>query len=712
MSAAPQLARSPVFAFEPADWLPASEAAERLDVNRDGLTRKCREQLADAGLAIYKRLPGSPPGWLIHRSYDPRLNADQDAIEAPDLDKFTDYQQQLAWARWDCVCRFRQARDTRSGAISSWLPGFIEELRAVVGKPLAERFGKPLKISRRTLYEWDRRCATIADIAELIDKRGGDQTSRGSGAFWEYFGSLFLTDDRRTMKACWRRAREWAKAEGVEACSYQSLRRQIDQRIPPLVQLAHRDPKKYRDQCEPTARLDSETFAVNQRWESDQRRCDVRVVMPDGSIGRPVLTAWIDWRTRRCVGYRVEAYGDSETICVSLHAALTDESNIGGPPEIAWTDNGVDYLSVGGGNPRKRIADADVPTWRGIYAMLGIELHLALPKGPRGKSRIERWFQTKGQQLDAFLPGYCGNEPKNRPESLAAKEKDPAQLMTLGEYRRRVQAWIAQYNADDEHDKADLAEDGVKLSPDEAYQRWCPAARRFEKPEALKYLLMRWHKPLTVSKDGVRIEVDGQSFYYGGSETKLIPYRGNRGKVKRYVFAAYDPHDVSSIYVWEAVKRGDVHEPGAFICQAMMNHAGGAYGTEANRQQMKQIARERRRFNRAVKEYRSEGPRQLMRPEERLILAAQKSAKPDRTGGGDDDTPLAIRPVQTAIDSDLKAIRDGELRQAAGAETNRPRVNLADAMARIDAKGGRSKPASKPRLRLSDALEGASDESR
>jgi len=632
------------------------------------------------------------------------------------------------------VVRFREARDTRNGSISAWLPGFLGELRAIVGKPLQDKYGKPLKISRRSLYDWDSRCATVGDIAELIDKRGGDQCSRGSAEFWQCFGELYLTDDKRTAKMCWRKARDWAKAEGVEACSYKSLLRQLDQRFPPLVQMAYREPKKYRDQGEPTGRLDVETFAANERWESDQRTCDVRVVMPDGTIGRPVLTAWIDWRSRRCMGHRIEAYGDSETISVSLYTALTDEHSIGGPPKIGWIDNGKDYLSVAGGNPRRKVADADVPKWRGVYAMVGIDLHLALPKGPRGKSRIERWFQIKGQQLDAFLPGYCGNEPKNRPESLTAKEKDPAQLMTLAEYRRRAAAWINAYNASDEHSKADLAEDGAMLSPDEAFARWCPVRRQYAKPDALKYLLMRWHKPLTVSKEGIRIEVDGQSFYYGAAETKLIPHRGKRGKPKRYVFAAYDPHDVSSIYVWEAVKRGDYHEPGAFICQAMMNHAGGAYGTEANRQQMKDVARGRRRYNRAVKEYRSEGlsrkrrrfgmynravkeyrsegPRQLMRPEQRLILAAQ-DANRSRSGGGDDsggDAPLAIRPVQTAIDADLKAIRDAELRKAAGAETSgRPRPNIADAMSRLDAMGGRSKPTGKPRLRLAEALGGGGE---
>ncbi len=295
--------------------------------------------------------------------------------------------------------------------------------------------------------------------------------------------------------------------------------RQLDRFIPPAVQAAHREPKRYRDQIEPTGQLHPETFTVNQRWESDQRTCDVRVIMPDGSLGRPDLTAWIDWRTRRCVSWHVDATGNTDTINTSLHMALIDEANIGGVPEIIWLDNGRDYkgITFAGSKPSRKVDDADVPRWRGMYAMLGIELHLALPRGPRGKARIERWFKTKGEQLDAFLPGYCGNEPKNRPESLAKKEKTRDGLMTLDEYRRHVAAWIAQYNDSDDHGKTDLVDDGRKLSPNEAYRRWCDSQRQLANEQALKYLLLRWGKPLTVGKNGVRIEVDGQSYYYGAT---------------------------------------------------------------------------------------------------------------------------------------------------------------------------------------------------
>lgn len=209
----------------------------------------------------------------------------------------------------------------------------------------------------------------------------------------------------------------------------------------------------------------------------------MRVRLPDGKIGRPVLTAWMDWRTRRVTGRVVESYGDATTITAAIHHGITDAGNIGGPPRIAWVDNGRDYLSLNpdteGPTRRKRIEDADVPRLRGIYAMLGMDLHLALPHGPRGKARIERFFQTKGKQLDAFLPGYRGPAPEHRPESLAKLEKEsPETLLTLDEYRRHVEHWISEYNASADHCKDDLTDDrGRKLSPDEAMRRWCVSRR-------------------------------------------------------------------------------------------------------------------------------------------------------------------------------------------------------------------------------------------
>ena len=709
--------------------MPAADAAAILGLSAGHLRRKC-EQLVDAGMAMWGELPGGQTGWLIHRGYDRRLMEQNEPISAADLDRYGDRQQRLAWARWDCVCRFRAAKQDRRGAIAKWLPAFLQTLEIEVARPLAEKYGDTLKISRSQLYQWNRRAATIADIDKLVDQRGGDTFSQGSPEFWREFGRLYLDDSSRKVKACWRRARDWARAEGFDACSYQSVLRQLDQRFPPAVQAACRDPKAYRDQVEPTAELHPETFAANERWESDMRTCDVRVILPDGKIGRPIMTGWLDWRTRRCVAHRVEAYGDSETITTSLHDGLADEDNIGGPPRLVWFDNGKDYLSVAG-KTRRKIEDADVPRVRGLLADLGMELHLALPKGPRGKARIERWFQTKGIQLDAFLPGYCGNEPKNRPESLAAKEKTGQGLLTLDQYRQEVAAWIARYNESADHDKADLRDErGRKLSPNAAFRAWVSEKRAYPNPQSLKYLLMRWHKPLTVGKKGIRIEIEGQSFYYGATAQALIPYRrapGRRGRKKKYVFAAYDPRHMGQIYVWEAIERDGVHQRGRFICLAELNHQGGRYGTDANRQQAKQVARDRRRFNKTVKEYRDNAPYAKMRPEERLALAAAKQQPPQAAGalkvaGMDADAmpgargpirgPMAIKPVATPIDGQLDAVARAELRQAAGGgdahahspATRRP-LNIGDAMSRMQGMGGRKRSGDKPRLRLTEAFE-------
>lgn len=701
MTALPAQLETGSTAPDPAQWMPSHEAAARLGMNRGAFRRRCAEKLSEAGMAIEAELPNGRFGWWVSRQYDERLHSNAQAMNVPALDGFTGKQRLLAWARWQCVERYRatQRRDRRP--ITAWVDVLVAQLRQAVAEPLESKHGVKLRISYSSLRKWNDAAATVEDIDHLIDRRGGDNKSQGSRAFWAEFQALYLSDSQRTKKACWRRARDWAHRHDETACSYASLCRQLDQRIPPAAQIAAREPKRYRDQVEPTARLDPETFATNQRWESDQRICDVRVVMPNGKIGRPVLTAWIDWRTRRCVGWVVESTGNTDTINSALHAALADRQNIGGVPKIAWLDNGRDYISTSftgeNGPTRRRIDAADEARWRGIYSMLGIELHLALPRGPRGKARIERWFQTKGHQLDAFLPGHCGPSPAKRPESLTATEKDRSELMTLAEYREHVAEWIAQYNASPDHQKPDLADDdGRKLSPNQAYQAWCTTRRQLAQPAALKYLLLRWGKPMTVTKKGVRVEVDGQSYYYGATAQALIPFRYVRGRTKRQVFTAVNPHDTSRIHIFDDALR--------FVCVAELNHAGGRYGTATNRQQMQQVARERRQFNKALKLYRSEAPKQLMRPEERLVAQANR----ERREHDRHDPPPSIQPVQTQFDDQLPALQRAELKHAIGAETpaqpRREGPSLSDAFARLDGLSRRTDKPVRPRLRLADAL--------
>ncbi len=194
--------------FDRADWLPVSVVAHALGKDRDHLTRQCRQQLQASGMAILDTLGNGRTGWLIHRNFDPRLRTVDAAIDLPHLDDYTERQRMTAWAKWDCVCRYRQAKRERGGSIKTWMPAFIAELTAAVIDPLNDRHGTTLTLSYGSLRRWDKDAPTITDLPNLIDQRGGDQRSQGSDEFWQAFASLYLTDDRRTAKACWRRARD------------------------------------------------------------------------------------------------------------------------------------------------------------------------------------------------------------------------------------------------------------------------------------------------------------------------------------------------------------------------------------------------------------------------------------------------------------------------------------------------------------------------
>lgn len=636
-------------------WVPISEAARALDVSEGRLRRRCAEQLGPADLARQGRRADGVTCWHLHRKADRRLLPGRvgEQHRTPDLDQFTADQVRVARRRAACVEALREARERWQGDQAKWLPVLVQRLREQ---------HKGLKISERSLRRWYGLYRVPADLPKLIDQRGGNQRGEADPSAWEYFRSIYLDPRQPSTKNCWRRTKDWARAGGLRWCSYEQCRRKLEERIPPDVQAQFRDPRKYRNAFEPFIEQDPERHAAGTCWIGDHAQLDLWCRFGQKLI-RPWLTAWMDWRTRRVMGWTLSDSPNSTTILAALRVGLTDPGNVAGLPDVVWIDNGKDYDAfVFHGQTKeqrkRRITDRvrlDETQAEGIFGMLRIEAHFSLPYNPRGKGRLERWFKTVHGRFDQSFPTYAGSSPESRPEELKAVLAKPHMVPTFEHVQSRLEEFIAGYNADAEHAREDMA----GLSPDEAMVQWHKRHRRLADPKALDLLLQHWHQPVRVHRNGLTIRPRGKAIRYGQFEHAIKRLAGTKRKVR----VAYDPADLRTVRVYDEQFR--------YLCTAAMNGSGGQSGHAITVEHVGELIRKQRQYRASKRDMRKHYEHEFLTGEELLAGEARQAAKPTA------DAPLQV--VRTPVDDQGDDVARGEGRaRRQRQETQAEPIDLAD----------------------------------
>ena len=630
-------------------------AAAALGLNAGSLARICRETLERQGTAFFVTPPeGGQSQWFIQRSYDPRLRTPQEqAMHAPsDLACFSERQRAAALQRRTCVERLRVARVAGKGTMETLAAAIVEHARTCFPE---------LKISRSRLFEWDRRFARPSDLILLVDQRGGDQCSKASPEAWAAFRDLFLHENQPTIKQCWKEVRALANEKGWGWCSYTACAGQLNDRIPKQQQIYHRTPATYRQQMAPFTAQHPESWRAGELYIGDHKELDLICKWGKGII-RPWLTAWIDWRTRKLVGYVLSDSPNSTTILAALRHALKDPSNMGGPAHV-WIDNGKDYdaLMFHGQTKKQRRARikprVDEARSLGIFNALDIKAHFAIAHNPNGKARLERWFRT----LEGFFKTfdtYTGDCIDNKPERLNEILAKPRLIPTFELVRDRLATHIGGYNADTDHSIDDLSDGGETISPTEAYARWCDTKRVMADDASLDLLLMHWHKPTTVGRNGITINLCGQALHYGQHEEALKRFKALKKSDRPPVNVSYDPHALQSIRVFDAQWR--------FICTAPMNDVGGIAG-RISKDNIATMSRNKALYNRGQKHVAEYGLTSTLSSEEQLMDVVERERQPIAE-------PSSTRIVQTPLDGQGKEVEREQLRTAVGAESMSPPI--------------------------------------
>lgn len=661
----------------PALWIPIDRAAQVLGTTEGALRVRCTREFSGRGLAALMPGPSGRQCWHIHRSADPRLIREASPASLDRLTASIEALQSAPKAKRDeavrkarVVIAFRAWRASPGVHVNRDYLAFAATVDADPSLAPAPCL--------RMAYEWDAKASgTSTDPRELaamlLDRRGGDRRATDqamSDEAWASFQALYLREPPLSLSQCWRAVRDIAVKQGWTWISESRCRQLAAERIPSRVRDYARLGASAADKIHITpVSQDPDKWAPGETWIGDHSRCDffARVFAGGTWVARRLwLTVWVDWRTRLLCGWHIDERPSATTIRLALHHAIATRGL--SVPRRVWVDNGKDYqsrqlhgktraaskqralaraqrASSGGALPEDHAAREELASRLGLFAMLGIETHFAMPYNHNGKARVERFFGVAHQSFDRLQPSWCGSRPGARDaDALAESVSDVMTLPTLEQVREQFAAWARAYNVDAERRIEDL--DG--LSPLEYYERYLPE-RRAALPASLAELQLEVETPRVVSKHGVTLKVGDTTLRYGSGHPALREFI-NTGKT---VWLTYDPHDLSAVNVRD--------EDGRLVCVAELNRRHGAATDPVSKQHLREAQAQQRRERREAQRAATVG-RSILTDVERAALAArdEAAAKGERrvlAATAAEPAP-PMRLVRTLIDDDAQLAQE------------------------------------------------------
>jgi putative transposase len=315
-----------------------------------------------------------------------------------------------------------------------------------------------------------------------------------------------------------------ARAQGWPVPSYRTVAALIQRLDPALVTLAHGGATAYREAFDLLYRR--EASHANEIWQADHTPLDIWVRAENGQPVRPWLTVILDDYSRAVAGYRLSAQAPSAfQTALALREAIWRKADprwhICGIPTTFYTDHGSDFTSQ---------------HLEQVSADLKMALVFSAPGRPRGRGRIERFFQTVDQLFLSGLPGYTPQGPAR-----------PTPTLTLPQLDQRLKTFFL----DDYHHRVH-GETG--MPPQERWEAGGFLPHLPESLEQLDLLLLTVAKPRTVQQDGIHF----QGLRY--LDLTLSAYIGEP------VVIRYDPADLAEIRVYHQNR---------FLCRAVCQELAG-----------------------------------------------------------------------------------------------------------------------------------------
>jgi putative transposase len=396
--------------------------------------------------------------------------------------------------------------DQRDEALRRWrlLQPHVEQ-----GVPLARAAaaaGTPLRTAQRWLTRY-----SAAGLVGLVRPPRSDRGRRRFPAdLVALVEGLALRQPAPSVAHVHRQAAAVAEREGWPVPSYGTVFDIVRAIDPALRTLALEGTKRYRELFDLVHRR--EASAPNQIWQADHTKLDLWVLTPSGKPARPWLTVIEDDYSRAVAGYAVGLEDPSALhTALALRQAIWRKADPGwhvcGIPATFHTDHGSDFTS-------RHLEQ--------VAADLKIQLVFSLPGQPRGRGKIERFFNTVNPICLPALPGYAPRGTRDRAQQAR---------LTLAE----LDVAIGRFVIDGYHHRVH----GETDQPPQA--RWEAGGFLPHLPDSLEQLdllLLTVAKARKVHPDGIRF----QGLRY--IDPVLAPYVGEDMVIR------YDPRDLGDIRVF------------------------------------------------------------------------------------------------------------------------------------------------------------------
>ena len=427
--------------------------------------------------------------------------------------------------------------------------------------------------SVRTLQRWQQRTRHLEfrDWAHALAPTwsGGRPKKEFSEDAWNFIAAEWLVQSQPALLPIYRRAKREGKKHQWVIPSYRTVKRRVDAISEP-VKVYRRQGHDALAKLYPGNRRDYRTLDVNAIWWSDGRMGDLWCVWPDGHVGRPILVAWQEVRTRKVLGWSVGKVESAELVRLAFRDAARRSNAI---PHEAYIDNGRAFASkqITGGQATRNRFKVNAADPYGLLTIFGISAIWATPHHGQAKG-IESYWNTiaEEEKCAAFTGAYCGRSTDTKPE-----ECDPKKAVPIAHYIAFVRETIEVKNAQ-EHRGDSM--DG--RSPDDLYSELIETTPvRRPTAEQLRLCLMAVEQ-VKLDRDSAITNLGNRYF------SEQLAQLAHRGPYT----ARFNPDDASEPIA--------VYDGERFICEAPLLARTGFRDMAA----AKDHIRERNRFKKAQKQ--------------------------------------------------------------------------------------------------------------